>query len=254
MGNGMNLTEDVEEFARKVGADIVGVASAERLEGAPKGHRPSDLLPGSRSVVVAGIRMLEAVVDSLPSPIYQFMGYAALNNELSHIAYHTAKHIEDLGYLALPTPPTRDYDMKTITGTFSHIHAAIEAGLGERGLNGLFLTPEYGPRVRLVSVLTVAPLTPTRPLKQEVCTRCGICVKACPMKAIGEDGRVDPVRCLAQSTLYTKEPEEEFKRQLESLKQIPHEIFVARSLVGRNVLPPLCGICVKVCPIGRPKP
>jgi epoxyqueuosine reductase len=249
----MNLTDDVKETARKVGADLVGIASADKLEGAPKGHRPSDLLSGSKSVVVVGVRMLEAIVDSLPSPIYQFMGYAALNNELSHIAYLTAKHIEDLGYLALPTPPTRDYDMKDITGTFSHIHAAVEAGLGERGLNGLLLTPEYGPRVRLVSVLTTAPLTPTGPSKKEICTKCLVCVKACPMKAIGEDGRVDPVRCLAQSTLYTKETEEEFRRQLESLRQIPHEIFVARSLVGRNVLPPLCGRCVKVCPIGRPR-
>ena len=250
----MSLADDIKEFARKAGADIVGIASAERLEGAPKGHRPSDLLPSAKSVVVAGIRMLEGVVNSLPSPIYQFMGYVALNNELSHIAYLTAKQIEDRGYLALPLPPTRDYDMKTIMGTFSHIHAAVEAGLGERGLNGLFLSPKHGPRVRLVSILTTAPLAPTGPMKQEICTRCLACVTSCPMKAISEDGKVDPVRCLAQSTLYTKETEEEFRRQMESLKQIPHEIFVARSLVGRNVLPPLCGMCVKVCPTGRPKP
>jgi len=32
----------VKDFARKNGADLVGIASVDRFEGAPQGHKPED--------------------------------------------------------------------------------------------------------------------------------------------------------------------------------------------------------------------
>jgi len=57
------------------------------------------------------------------------------------------------------------------------------AGLGWQGNSLLIVTPEYGPRVRLATVLTDMPLVPDQPLRN----RCGGCVKcaqACPARAI----------------------------------------------------------------------
>lgn len=249
----MDLSEEVKRFARSVGADCVGIADAERLKGAPEGRRPRDILPEARSVVVMGLRMLEAVVESLPGPVYMNTGYMTLNAELNRMAYQVAKFIEDRGFRAVPMPATRDYDMKDVRGTFSVIHAAVEAGLGEIGLSGLLLTPGYGPRIRFISVITTMELRPDGPMGAELCTRCGLCVENCPTKAIREDGSFDAVRCLSQTMIYTGQSEEEVRSQIESLRQIPRPIFIARAFVGRNVLPPLCGMCVKVCPIGKRK-
>ena len=45
------------QMIRGQGANVVGVGPAERFAGAPKGHRPEDIVPGARSVVTFGIRI-----------------------------------------------------------------------------------------------------------------------------------------------------------------------------------------------------
>ncbi len=249
----MDVTDEVKRFAKAIGADRIGIADAARLQNAPSGHKPADILPKAKRVIVLGLRMLDSVVETLPGPIYMNTGYITVNAELNRMAYQLAKFIEDKGYRAVPIPATRDYDMNEIRGTFSVTHAAAEAGLGEIGLSGLLLTPDNGPRMRFVSVLTTMELKSGKPLKTELCNRCLACVQNCPTQAIGEDGSFDAVKCLSQTIIYTKQSEGEVRKQIESLRKIPSTIFIARALVGRNVLPPLCGICVKVCPIGVKK-
>jgi len=210
-----------------------------------------DVLPNAKNVVVIALRMLDSVVNTLPSPIYMNTGYIIVNAELNRIAYQVSKFLEGKGYLAVPVPATRDYDMKDVKGTFSVTHAGEAAGLGRIGISGLLLTPDHGPRVRFVSVFTTANLEPDQPLESEICTKCMACVQACPMGAIHEDGSFNAKKCLASITVYTGESVESVIERIESLGKIPHQVFVARNLIGRNVLPPICGICVKICPIGK---
>lgn len=73
------------------------------------------------------------------------------------------------------------------------IPLAVDAGLGEMGRNGLLITPEFGPCVRLCKVITDLPLEPGRPVEfgaRNTCTNCGRCVEACPAGAI--DARPEP--------------------------------------------------------------
>ena len=58
------LTSDfTKNMVKDFGADIVGIASVDRFEGAPPGHSPRDLMPSSKSVVVAGVRIPDPVVE-----------------------------------------------------------------------------------------------------------------------------------------------------------------------------------------------
>ena len=53
------LTSDfIKSMVKDFGADLVGIASVDRFEGAPPGHGPLDLMPQSKSVVVADYRGL----------------------------------------------------------------------------------------------------------------------------------------------------------------------------------------------------
>ncbi len=247
----MTLTSELKSFVLDLGADRIGIASVKLLKDAPEGRRAEDVLPNARSVVVIALRMLDSVVSTLPSPIYMNTGYITINAELNRIAYQVSKFLEEKGYFAVPVPVTRDYDMKDVKGTFSVTHAGEAAGLGRIGISGLLITPEYGPRVRFVSVITTANLESDESFEDEICTKCMLCVRSCPMEAIHEDGSFDAKKCLSSITVYTGESVESVIKSIESLGKIPHHVFVARNLIGRNVLPPICGICVKVCPIGK---
>ena len=70
------------------------------------------------------------------------------------------------------------------------IPLAIDAGLGELGRNGLLITPQYGPRVRLCKIFTDLPLEPDKPIEfgvKEFCKECKLCAKYCEAGAISMD-------------------------------------------------------------------
>jgi len=53
----------VKNLAMDWGASLVGIAPVERFEGAPAGHGPLDLMPYAKSVIVAGVRIPDPVVE-----------------------------------------------------------------------------------------------------------------------------------------------------------------------------------------------
>jgi epoxyqueuosine reductase len=62
--------------------------------------------------------------------------------------------------------------------------AAAMAGLGCIGKNNLFLTPEFGPRVRLRALFAHFKLPSTGPLKFDPCKECDMpCREVCPQGA-----------------------------------------------------------------------
>ena len=70
----------------------------------------------------------------------------------------------------------------------SHVLTAVAAGLGEVSWNNLLLTPQYGPRQKLVSIITNAPLEPDSVYSGDpICDRCMLCVEACTIGAIAAD-------------------------------------------------------------------
>jgi len=77
--------------------------------------------------------------------------------------------------------------------------AAIRAGLGVHGLNGLLITPDYGSFVGIsLLLIRAAPPPDARGPEHDMslgCGDCGVCIPACPSSAITENG-VDTVICL----------------------------------------------------------
>ncbi|MEM2294464.1 MAG: hypothetical protein QXT06_03670 [Candidatus Bathyarchaeia archaeon] len=197
------LTLEVKEYARKLGADLVGIADSKLLENLDpeQGHiSPSEYLRGCKAIVVIGLAHTDVCTEYPEFPvenlIYQDVycnEYHTLNAELDRIAYRIARFLQDHGYDAVPMPasspfrrspkPLPKYNRFLYAG-ISHRYAAYCAGLGEFGVNSLLLTPEFGPRVRFNSILTDAPLKPDKPYEGKVCKRCNRCVETCPSGAI----------------------------------------------------------------------
>ena len=77
--------------------------------------------------------------------------------------------------------------------------AAVLSGIGIIGRSNLLLHPEWGPRIRLRSILLEGDFQPTESLEGFTpCKTCkGFCQKACPMKAFPK-GKYSRLICLKQ--------------------------------------------------------
>ena len=277
----IDLTQSLREFAlERLDVDLMGVAPAERLEEGPEGGRPTDYMPTARSVIVLAAKIPDAAVEVAghydePGKTlgpYMWYGYVVPNWDLSSAASRLAKFLEAKGYKALPFPPTGLNYRYGNRADFSHRHAAVAAGLGELGFSGLVLTPQFGPRQRLVSIVTDAPLEPSpmydgpRLCQPESCGRA--CVKACPTKAmtgqvsltIGgktfQQARLHPIKCKwpfaeegfrrTKVAIPPNPTEEDFQAALSSTK--PHPLDAA---LNQFTFVPQCGACIFRCPAPR---
>jgi len=209
----VSLNENaVKNVARKLGADLVGIASAAPFMEAPRDYQPTRVLPDTVSVVVIGVRILRGVTMTQKSQVaylpFALFGHAWLSNiRLNLIAHDVSRFIEDFGYDAVPVPwpcEERTLERRSRSGEImselwpvesfvSFKHAAVAAGLGEFGLHRLLMTPEFGPRQRLVVVITNAPLEPDNLFEGHICDpeECGHrCILACPTQALKKETRV----------------------------------------------------------------
>jgi len=197
-----NLTKEVIDKARELGGDLVGIAGVERFKGAPMRMSPKGLLPEAKSVVVVAIHHLDASVELSGEPTPHDMGSyggqsTVMNPMLDDISFLLARFLEDKGYKALPIAVSniwryRGYkDLKvSFAPDLAHRYAAVAAGLGEIGWNGLCLTPQFGPRQRFVSIITDAELEPSPMYSGEaLCDKCMECVRNCPTDAFRKEVR-----------------------------------------------------------------
>jgi epoxyqueuosine reductase len=274
----VDLTESIRKLAvEQLGIDLIGIAPINRFEGGPEGRRPADYLPNARAVLVAAAKISDGVVEvaghyEQPGKTlgpYMWYGYVILNWSLSLAMSRLTSLLEAKGFKGLPFPPAGLHYKYGTIADFSHRHAAVAAGLGEFGLSGLLLTPQFGPRQRLVSIITDAPLKASpmydgpKLCRPNTCGRA--CIKACPttaMKgkvslAIGDrtfsHARLDPVKCRWQFAekgfRRTKVPmppnptNQDWQEVLRSTK--PHPFDAALS---QFTYVPHCGTCIFSCP------
>lgn len=223
----MDLKHSLNDLSKKYGMDYFGIASIDRWDHAPVGHRPQDLLKNAKSVISMGIKITKAARYGnrlaynggfkMAIAIYMNFGFRMLNNLLDQAAYFIHRELLAKGFDALPIPATHPYpyitevifEQTSTTNLFSNRHAAVAAGIAEFGWNTLAVTEDVGPRVRWVSVITEAELQPNKLrkpntiCKMEDCPNSLICAKTCPLGAL--DIRESTELTIENSTfLYSK--------------------------------------------------
>lgn len=228
--------EKIRSLAVSLGADYVGTADltpAREFIREQGGDRVARYPRG----VVAGIVLQDSQVDLLENMdragaiLYRHSGYEVVNRTLDQIALRVGNAIQAKGFSAFPVPASVRTDDARICGIFSQKLAAHLAGFGWIGKSCLLITPDHGPRVRWVTVLTDAPLVPTGSPSDEGCGDCTACVDICPQQAFsgrpfspGEprEARFDAAAC--------------------------DRMF---SETGKRWGVGACGLCLFVCPHGR---
>ena len=204
------MRNKIIELAKKCDADLVGFAPADRFE---KDDAIFRLFPEVKTVIGLGFRVLRGAYRGIEegSTYYQYTTMAVENMEetiMPMASLKVAMLLEEEGYTALPqrrhqqimaeensTNPEVAYDAvyrgKAAETQIDFINTAVACGLGERGLDGALLCDEFGPMIRYCFVLTDAEIEPDELVPAHLCDKCGKCIKACPGKAIDENGNVD---------------------------------------------------------------
>lgn len=85
--------------------------------------------------------------------------------------------------------------------------AALAAGLGVQGENGVVLNERYGSWFFIGEFFLTEAVSPQKPVKAASCPRCGACLKACPTGAITDPQRTRCLSLITQKKELT--PEEE---------------------------------------------
>ena len=194
----MLSTVELKEKVQALGADLVGVAGVDSPLLREHGEQPEKLLPGAKSLISIGVALNREAVCSgnLRLNRYDTM---CVYERINHICMETIRLLGKEGAKAVSVPPYLPVDMgfewKGMKGEINHKTVAAIAGLGGIGLNRLLVTSEYGPFVRLGTILTDASLSADQPLDENPCDECQACKDACPAEAIQEDGTLEYRAC-----------------------------------------------------------
>jgi epoxyqueuosine reductase QueG len=276
----MSHTERVKAVGQRAGGLVVGVAAVDAFNAyVPEGHRPGDMLPGARSVVVAGNQGPTAGAWQCPDHrLMEITGYDFRENVAIHVM---CDFIEStFGYKAVQAPslPTAGH-----SPPMSMMLAAVLAGLGTRSLAAnIILHPEYG-LLYYAALITTMPLEPDHVLEKDVCPsppcvemyrKLGTtpCLAACPASEGGcLDGRIDAEgriassyydreRCTARamnfgistvqkSLVQIVTEDDPDKRQAMIYSDFFTQSLSALGFYKESVAQ--CFECMRVCPVGR---
>jgi epoxyqueuosine reductase len=185
------------------------------------------------------------IVDKIingPTAEY-YSHYRQINKDLGHLTKRISDDLNNNDIESLNIEPTvskTELDSiyyKSLRTNLSHKMVATRAGLGWIGKTDLFISKEFGPRLRLVSILLKIPVqSKSKPVNKSRCGTCRICVDICPAKAatgklwditVEREEFFDPWKCRNQCAEF------------------------GRVRLGTDVR--ICGICVAACPAGQKK-
>jgi epoxyqueuosine reductase QueG len=255
----------VKARAKALGADLVGIASADALNAFPPDPRwpqtPERISPYCRSVIVVANRIPVGAFRCKSNVPVQYLDMLVLR-KMDRVAYRLAEELERDGHPTFVTAAQEtEWDLKRASyGRLSTRHLGVEAGLGTLGLEVNILTPEFGPRLYLTGILTELALEPDPRITEQVCIgeSCSRCLHSCPVDAVLHWG-------IAKRECATEAQEFGFAQMLKLFDRMfdhPEEdamaVFRSRDFFGfwQGLLRVVgsfgdCPRCLAVCPVGN---
>ena len=196
--------------------------------------------------IVIGKRLDDKIIDSISiGPTLEYFNYyKSINNQLSKIIHQIGNKIMENGYACEIVEPSNDdsgsenkeYEL-TLRTPVSHKMIGTRSGLGWIGKTDLFISKKFGPRLRLVSLLTDYPLEISEsPINKSRCGTCSECVTNCPANA-------------ATGALWDIYTDRDVFFDAHKCRNKCLELSKSRLNLNSST----CGICISVCPVGKLK-
>lgn len=190
--------------------------------------------PTLENAISLTFHLSDAVVDQIdgaPTHTY-FQHYRTMNAYIDSVSHQLVMALQAKGYDAAAIPASQS--IEGFSGLFPHKKAAVRAGLGYIGKSCLFISHKYGPRVRLGTVFTNAPLEVVCLEQKSLCGDCNVCTAACKAMAIKN---IEFCEGMTREDIYDAKACSDFMKD-----KFKH--------IGRGAV---CGVCMQVCPKGKQK-
>ncbi len=179
----------IKETILNMGADLCGIAPAERFSEAPEGFKPVDIFKECKSVIVFAKRVPGSSLN-----ISSCIPYTHVNNVLTQVVdelgIEISMKLESQGIKAVPVPSNDPYEYWEAENSFGRAilsmkHAAFLAGLGGLGKSTLLINKDFGNMIQIGAVLVDMELEGDPLAEYRVCPpNCSICIDSCPQEAL----------------------------------------------------------------------
>jgi ferredoxin len=166
--------KELEEYAKGLGIAEIGYTKV----------NPRYIFRGFRilyeNAIVFSIEMDKAKIKGAPN-MESFIEVFRTYYQVGYTVNKVAEWLRERGFNAHAGPAGG--------GDVNYIPVAIDAGIGYSGKNGLLITKDNGPRVRLAAVYTDIenlPFAQENPHHwvRDYCESCNLCIEKCPVDAI----------------------------------------------------------------------
>lgn len=244
----INLSVLIKDKAHELGFDLCGIAQSRSLreretilkswcsEGmnadmaylfkdVEKRINPDFLVNGAKSLIVTGLGYYSDKRQKEPGvPILSRYAYGE--------SYHTVikrKLDKLMSFIKSVKPETSGRSFVDSAPLLEKAWAA-EAGLGWQGRHSIIINSKIGSYFFIGTLVLDIELEYDKPVKEEYCGSCRLCIDLCPTGAINENHTIDARKCIANLTIENRGP-------------VPEEILpkIERRVYG-------CDKCQEVCP------
>ena len=225
----MHLNNEIIELMRHDNCNIVSFADLRDISKEARQNFKCGILLGLSYSKEA----MQENKNGLPKKYYD--EFTHIQKKLPVIAEKTAKYLTDKGYKALAKVPSMVIQDEARRTILPHKTVATLSGIGWIGKCAALVTNEVGSALRIIVVLTDAPLECGEPITKSLCNpNCSVCADVCPGKApSGQLWDIDVDR-------------DEFFNA--------HACFsAARSRAKEllNINETICALCISNCPFTR---
>ncbi|MFC1978556.1 reductive dehalogenase [Chloroflexota bacterium] len=247
IGDPQKITRAIKKVATHFGADLVGICKLDRRW--VYSHTYNDV-PKAATSESTELDMSRHKRQEIPDE-FQYAIVMAVGGDYDMRRYFptyiSAADLSNSGVRGILanirlTAFIQNLGFKVIDCTWDDVGLAIpmamQAGLGQIGRNGLLITPQFGPTVRIGQVLTDLPLIPDAPIDfgvTEFCRACKKCADMCPSNSIPHGERTAEPTSISNAS-------GELKWQCNPIS--------CRDRFAHTKHP--CQICISCCPFNKP--
>jgi epoxyqueuosine reductase len=241
----------IKEKAKDIGFDLCGIAASRSLA-----EKEDILIKWCSSGMNAGMNYLASDIEKRINP--EFLVSGAKSLIVTGINYYTDKQQTEPGVPVLSRYAYGEGYQDVIKGKLSELLIyiksiepkaegrpfsdsapllekawAAEAGIGWQGRHSVVINKKIGSFFFIGILILNIALEYDKPVSEDYCGTCRICIDLCPTGAINENYTIDARKCIANLTIENRGP-------------IPDDLIP--KLQGRVYG---CDICQEVCPWNR---